>query len=68
MRSVPAQPLIFLHAISTCPRCGAPRVLALAIDRQSTVEWHECDDCRYLWAVPKAHVDCTVAPVLPWAR
>lgn len=45
-------PTLLTKPTIACPRCDGPRVIALAVSAENAFAWHECEDCRYLWALP----------------
>ena len=52
------------RALRACPRCDSERVVSIGVERDSVFAWHECAECRHLWAVPSGwtpHGEFTVA-------
>lgn len=48
------EPTLMTRPRSHCPRCDGPRVMALmAANVDDHFAWRECEDCGYLWALPR---------------
>ena len=47
-------PTLLVHPTTACPRCDGGRILALAVTADSSFAWRECEECRHLWALPRA--------------
>ena len=45
-------PTILIQPARRCPRCDSGSLAHLPLETISIFSWHECDDCRYLWALP----------------
>jgi hypothetical protein len=41
-----------VYPLTSCPRCDGRRIVALAPHSDSSFAWHECEECRHLWALP----------------
>jgi hypothetical protein len=50
--SVATAPTLLNQPTAACPRCNGRRLLQLVAHPDSEFEWRECEDCRYLWAIP----------------
>ena len=55
--SVPALhfpvPTLFTRPTVACPRCDGLHVMHLEGTHSNPYLWHECDDCKHLWALPR---------------
>jgi hypothetical protein len=48
-------PSVYVRESRACPRCDSPHFADLpAVASESTFDWHECRECSYLWAMPRA--------------
>ena len=55
-------PALFVGLDRGCPRCDGILVRDLPVVAVgSTFDWHECQECGYLWAIPQALADTTHA-------
>ena len=60
MGADPRLPTLLTTPTRACPRCDSNRVLAIAAVVDNAFDWRECEECAYLWAIPRgwtAHED-----------
>ena len=56
-----------VYPLASCPRCEGRRIVPLAPNADSSFAWHECEECRHLWALPRGwtpHPEPVPVPVV----
>ena len=48
----PLAPTLLIQPERHCPRCDSARLDHLPVETASVFSWHECGECRHLWALP----------------
>jgi len=46
-------PTLYIRPTVACPRCDGRQVLQLEGTHSNPYHWHECEDCKHLWALPR---------------
>jgi hypothetical protein len=65
MRASATAATLLINPTTACPRCNGRRVLGLAVNIDSSFAWHECEECRHLWAIPRGWTPHPEPHVLP---
>jgi hypothetical protein len=63
----PAHSTLVIRSVTVCPRCNGVHIRAIGVDAESTLEWHACGECSFLWGLPRGWTpERAEIAVTPW--